>query len=111
MHFKKIRRRDLKPENMLLYLLDKSLPIIKIKYMGLSKLVDKTRLSQMSMAMPLRGFCVHVTADSFFMFNLPQRHIGFVNVQISIQNTVGQCIKLQGNSFGPGWRHLNIQGL
>ena len=30
--------------------------IMKIKDMGLSELVDKTRLSQRSTAMPLRGF-------------------------------------------------------
>ena len=28
-----------------------------------------------------------------------------------IQNTVVQCIKLQGNRCGPGRRHLNIRGL
>ena len=29
----------------------------------------------------------------------------------AIQNTVVQCIELQGNRCGPGWRHLNIRGL
>ena len=53
LHFKKICHRDLKPENVLLCLSDEWLPIVKIKDMGLSKLVDKTRLSQRSMAMPL----------------------------------------------------------
>ena len=28
-----------------------------------------------------------------------------------IQNTVVQCIELQGNRCGPGRRHLNIRGL
>ena len=55
-HFKKICHRDLKPENVLLCLLDDALPIIKIKDMGLSKLVDKTRLSKRSMVLPHKGF-------------------------------------------------------
>ena len=29
----------------------------------------------------------------------------------AIQNTVVQCIELQGNKCGPGQRHLNIRGL
>ena len=53
LHFKKIFHRDLKPENVLLCLSDESLPIVKIMDMGLSKLVDKTRLSRRSTAMPL----------------------------------------------------------
>ena len=56
LHFKKICQRNLKPENLLLCMSDESLPIVKIKDIGLSKLVDKTRLSQRSTAMPLRGF-------------------------------------------------------
>ena len=55
-HFKKICHGEMKPENVLLCLSDESLPIVMIKDMGLSKLVDKTRLRQRSTAMPLRGF-------------------------------------------------------
>ena len=46
LHFKKMCHRDLKPENVLLCLSDKSLPIVKIKNIGLNNLGDKTRLSQ-----------------------------------------------------------------
>ena len=56
LHFKKICPRDLKPENEQLCLSDELLLIVKITDLGLSKLVDKTRLSQKSTAMPLRGF-------------------------------------------------------
>ena len=45
LHFKKICHRDLKSENVLLCLSDESLSIKEIKDMGLSKVVDKTRLS------------------------------------------------------------------
>ena len=53
MHFKKISHSDLKSENEQLCLVDKSLPTMKITDMGLSKLVDKFRLTQKSTAMPL----------------------------------------------------------
>ena len=53
LHFKKIFHSDLKSENNQLCLVDKSLPIMKITDMGLSKLVDKIRLTKKSTAMPL----------------------------------------------------------
>ena len=56
LHFKNICHKNLKPENMLLCLSDELLPIVKIKDMGLSKLLGKTRLSQGSTAVPLIGF-------------------------------------------------------
>ena len=81
LHFKKICLRDLKAENLLLCFLDELLPIVKIKYMGLSKLVDNTRLSQRSTAMPLRGFerlsvqtqvsCLMCPKGTRFFFNMP----------------------------------------
>ena len=57
LHVKKISHRDLKPEIVLLCLSDELLPIVKIKDVGLSKLVDKTRLSQRSKVMSLRVLC------------------------------------------------------
>ena len=66
LNFKKICHRDLKLENKQLCLWAMSLPILKILDMGLSKLFDKTRLSQMSTAMPLRGF-----APLFHVYHAP----------------------------------------
>ena len=80
LHFKKICHRDLKPENVLLCLSDESLPILKIKDMGLSKLVDKTRLSQRSTAMPLRGFALLSAQTQVSCLPCPLRHMGFFNV-------------------------------
>ena len=56
MHFKKICHRDVMPENKQLCFSVESQPIVKITDMGLSKLVDKTRLSQKSTAMPSEVF-------------------------------------------------------
>ena len=75
-YFKKIYHGYLKPENVLLCLSDESLPIVKIKDMGLSKVVDKTRLSQRSTAVPLRGFVPLSAQTQISCLSCPQRHMG-----------------------------------
>ena len=75
---------DLKPENVLVCLSDELLPIVKIKNMGLSKLVDKTR----STAMPLRGFAPLSAQIQVSCLTCPQRHTGFFNVT---PLTLGMC--------------------
>ena len=80
MHFKKICHCDVKPENNQVCLSDKSLPIVKITDMGLSKLVDKTRLSQRSTAVPLRGFAPLSAQTKISRLICPQRHMGFFNL-------------------------------
>ena len=89
LHFKKICHRDLKPENVLLCSLDELLPIVKIKEMGMSRLVDNTRLSQRSNAMPLRGLEPLSALTEISCLPFPQRHMGFFNV---LQSTSGTCL-------------------
>ena len=83
LHFKKICHRDLNPEKKQLCLSDKSLPIVKIMDMGLSKLVDKTRLGQRSTAMPLRGFAPLSAQTQISCLTYPQWQMGFFNVSPS----------------------------
>ena len=80
----KIGHRDLKPDNKQLCLWDKFLPILKILDVGLSKLLEKTRLSQRSLAMPLRGFeplsvqtqvsCLRCPNSRWVSLMCPHRH-------------------------------------
>ena len=88
-HFKKICHRDLKVWNMLLCLLEELLPIVKIKGIGLSKLVDKTRLSRRSTTMPLRGFASLSAQTQVSCLTCPQWHTGFFNVP---PLTPGMCL-------------------